>query len=444
MKAVSICLLVVGLYTSGYGQQKPYGYSIVGNGGIVSNAFIVRDGFVLDSAANFTWTYTPQNATRTTYRFQYNQQGKLVSDSNLTYRSDPYLSGRFTLFKIRPRRSSYIYNEKGAVDSIAYACWVDSLWVPDTVGWKYKYSSDGKLISSLMVSNDYPRVHNYSYDGSGNLIADTMYISTFDTSYTIREYDSQNRLTRTQSGVGPTPSWNPQHWTEYQYDSVGIVHYTVRTHDPDGFIVNNTDTYLTFDGFGRIVGEKSSSSWDPEDSSWAAYARITYTYDQNGRMLCYGYDTANHRFTYTAEGNLDTLMCTQSEDFGFLGAHFVDSYGNDITLPGYNMMTKLYYRQLVTGIEKHQELPGSFALSQNYPNPFNPTTTITYEIPKALQVRLTVYDILGREVQTLVNEMKQPGRYETTFNASKLASGVYLYRLRAGGFVGTKKLLVIR
>jgi hypothetical protein len=137
-------------------------------------------------------------------------------------------------------------------------------------------------------------------------------------------------------------------------------------------------------------------------------------------------------------------MCTQSEDFGFLGAHFVDSYGNDITLPGYNMMTKLYYRQLVTGIEKHQELPGSFALSQNYPNPFNPTTTITYEIPKALQVRLTVYDILGREVQTLVNEMKQPGRYETTFNASKLASGVYLYRLRAGGFVGTKKLLVIR
>ena len=86
-------------------------------------------------------------------------------------------------------------------------------------------------------------------------------------------------------------------------------------------------------------------------------------------------------------------------------------------------------------------LPGEFQLFQNYPNPFNPSTTIAYELPKASIVQLTVYDILGRELKTLVNELKQAGRYEATFNASHLASGVYMYRLKAGSFVETKKLL---
>lgn len=88
--------------------------------------------------------------------------------------------------------------------------------------------------------------------------------------------------------------------------------------------------------------------------------------------------------------------------------------------------------------------PKSFSLDQNYPNPFNPLTTIVYALPKSTNVRLTVFDVLGREVRTLVNERKQPGRYETTFNATNLASGVYLYRLQAGGFVDTKKLMLVR
>ncbi len=99
---------------------------------------------------------------------------------------------------------------------------------------------------------------------------------------------------------------------------------------------------------------------------------------------------------------------------------------------------------LVSAGHDRANVPGIFRLDQNYPNPFNPTTTITYELPQAAHVRLTVCDILGREVQTLVNEMKQPGRYETTFNASKLASGVYFYRLRAGDYMSTKKLILLR
>lgn len=98
--------------------------------------------------------------------------------------------------------------------------------------------------------------------------------------------------------------------------------------------------------------------------------------------------------------------------------------------------------------------PKSFSLSQNYPNPFNAGTKIKYTIPnnylpspyqgEGVRVRLIVYDILGRKLKTLVNEPKAPGTYEVTFNASQLASGVYFYRLTAGDFVQTKKMMVLK
>ncbi len=88
--------------------------------------------------------------------------------------------------------------------------------------------------------------------------------------------------------------------------------------------------------------------------------------------------------------------------------------------------------------------PGAFRLEQNYPNPFNPVTTIRYSIGQNGPVRLVVYDILGRQVAVLVNGQKAPGRYEVTFNAAGLASGMYLYRLTAGSFVQTRTMLLIR
>jgi glucuronoarabinoxylan endo-1,4-beta-xylanase len=83
-------------------------------------------------------------------------------------------------------------------------------------------------------------------------------------------------------------------------------------------------------------------------------------------------------------------------------------------------------------------------LHQNYPNPFNPSTIIRYELPKSSTVRLSVYDMLGREVSMLVNERKDAGVHEATFDASGLSSGVYLCRLQAGDFVQTRKLLLVR
>jgi hypothetical protein len=99
-------------------------------------------------------------------------------------------------------------------------------------------------------------------------------------------------------------------------------------------------------------------------------------------------------------------------------------------------------------------IPKAFALYQNYPNPFNPTTIISYALPKGDRVTLRLYDLLGRVVKTLVDDSQDAGIYEVRFSAtggsasggeaSSIASGVYFYRLQAGSFVQTKKMLVVK
>jgi len=101
--------------------------------------------------------------------------------------------------------------------------------------------------------------------------------------------------------------------------------------------------------------------------------------------------------------------------------------------------------EMITSVStSHPVVPGSFNLQQNYPNPFNPSTTIKFELPRASQVTLTVYDILGREVSVLVNDREDAGIHEVKFDGANLASGVYFYRLQAGTYVETRKLLLLK
>jgi hypothetical protein len=104
----------------------------------------------------------------------------------------------------------------------------------------------------------------------------------------------------------------------------------------------------------------------------------------------------------------------------------------------------------VTGISNNnQNIPDKFALYQNYPNPFNPETKIKFDIPSNVRretsdIKLIIYDILGKEIATLVNESLQPGTYEVTFDASNLSSGMYFYRLTASEYTNTKKLILLK
>ena len=92
----------------------------------------------------------------------------------------------------------------------------------------------------------------------------------------------------------------------------------------------------------------------------------------------------------------------------------------------------------------NDEIPKRFYLEQNYPNPFNPSTVISYQISEFLKVQLKVYDVLGREIATLVNEEKMPGKYEVKFDGRKLSSGIYFYKLQSESFTQTKKFVLIK
>ncbi len=100
----------------------------------------------------------------------------------------------------------------------------------------------------------------------------------------------------------------------------------------------------------------------------------------------------------------------------------------------------------ITGVEDTKQviIPKNYSLYQNYPNPFNPTSIIQYDIPKNSFVLLKVYDILGREVKTLVNKEQSPGRYNVTFDAAQFTSGIYFYSLRAGNFYQIKKMMLLK
>ncbi len=131
--------------------------------------------------------------------------------------------------------------------------------------------------------------------------------------------------------------------------------------------------------------------------------------------------------------------------------------GNFSTINGLNTGTGIAFDTVFTSTalliitvatsdieENFNSIPKEYALAQNYPNPFNPSTNIKYSIPEASFVQLKVYDILGNEVATLVNEEQNIGNYNIEFNASALPSGVYFYRIQAGSFVDTKKMLLLK
>jgi len=105
-----------------------------------------------------------------------------------------------------------------------------------------------------------------------------------------------------------------------------------------------------------------------------------------------------------------------------------------------------YSSQVLTDIQDNSVRPNEFLLFQNYPNPFNPSTVISYQLSVFSKVSLKVYDVLGKEIATLVTEEQQPGNYnyELGIRNYELSSGIYFYQLRAGSFIQTKKMIILK
>lgn len=119
-------------------------------------------------------------------------------------------------------------------------------------------------------------------------------------------------------------------------------------------------------------------------------------------------------------------------------------FSNNSSTNSYTGFWHSYNEGITTNVDDQISFPTEFKLEQNYPNPFNPSTVIKFAVPERSMITLKVYDIIGRDIATLINEEREAGWYEQSFDASKLASGIYIYRLSAGAKVFSKKMMLIK
>lgn len=159
------------------------------------------------------------------------------------------------------------------------------------------------------------------------------------------------------------------------------------------------------------------------------------------------FSTSNLPITIEPNDSVSITIVFKPDNQGYFSTSF-----NIRDISNYSGTQQMIARQVIvngssnnsTIVNGYNTLPSQYILEQNYPNPFNPSTIINYAIPKSGLVTINVYDVLGRKVESLVNEDKLPGNYKITFNSGKLSSGVYFYQLESGDFISIKKMLLIK
>lgn len=233
--------------------------------------------------------------------------------------------------------------------------------------------------------------------------------------------------------------------------------------DPlDVMFARSTNGGLTWSAPVRVNDDASTNAWqwfgtmsvapngridviwlDTRDSASTYRSSLYYSFSTNGGVTW----SSNQRLSNSFDPHLGWPQQNKMGDYFDMVS---DNDGANVAWAGtFNGEQDVYYGRIsfpTAVADRNQRSPGTFSLSQNYPNPFNPTTTIAFSIPAGTQhaVSLRVYDVLGREVATLVNDVKAPGRYEVTWDATGHASGVYYYRVQAGEFVAMRKMILLQ
>ena len=212
----------------------------------------------------------------------------------------------------------------------------------------------------------------------------------------------------------------------------------------NGFSVKFQHTTLT-----------SLSSW--VTTGWTNAFSGTYTVPATGWQYI---DLATPYFVYNGASNLLVEVCFDNSSYtsyspvyatsvsNMCRGYYTDNSSGCTMTSGSNLTYRPNTCFTMSTSNKSNEIssviPNTYSLNQNYPNPFNPVTRINFDIPKQGMVSLRVYDVLGREVKTLVNEVKAPGVYSVDFNGTELSSGVYFYKLESNGFTDIKKMMLIK
>lgn len=328
-------------------------------------------------------------------------------------------------------RCNYTYDSKENITSMLEEDWDGTKWI-NKLRITNTYESNGKLASELEES---------WWSGEWQI--------QFRKTYT---YDSNmNLISVLAEEEGDGTNWDNKWRDNYSYDSNGKL-ITLLYEDWIGYWVNSVHSTYTYDSNGKLIS-LLYENWG--GANWVNYSSSTYTYDSNDNLTSEqsenwdGTSWANpERYTYIYDSyaNLTSWMMEiwdennwiLSNRDGHLGLH-----SNSIQYNYFGVQVNIYYK-IITDVKNQAIEIKEYTLLQNYPNPFNPTTTINYSISTYTHARLKIFDILGNEVATIVDEYKNAGDYNVVFNASSLSSGIYFYRLECNNYVDTKKLILLK
>jgi photosystem II stability/assembly factor-like uncharacterized protein len=214
------------------------------------------------------------------------------------------------------------------------------------------------------------------------------------------------------------------------------------------FFINSTTGWISGEGGQIKKTTNGGSTWyDQTSGSDFSLNQILFIDINNGWAV-----GANMNWPFTGgtilrttnSGASWTQQLTGITCYSLNGISFIDL--NNGWVAGDNGIILHTTNGGVSFVEEEEidEMPTEFLLSQNYPNPFNPSTKIKYSVPQTSQVVIKVFDILGNEIEILVNEEKPAGTFEITWSSANLPSGVYFYQLKAGNYIETKKMLLLK
>jgi hypothetical protein len=228
--------------------------------------------------------------------------------------------------------------------------------------------------------------------------------------------------------------------TYFRYDGT----QTMRWKDADSVAVSSSGI---ISGINFIVSAVPDSGEDfidgqvTDDSGNPVAGALVFAKDNNQQLYSFG--ITDQRGGYIIKGLIPGSYTVSSSSYGYDDGNMT-SVSLDYNANYSSSLSFSMTPESITKLNQNPGLIGSFELSQNYPNPFNPSTVINFKVPFKSRVTIKVFNILGSEVATILNEEKPAGSYNVTFNAGSLASGVYFYQLRAGNFIATKKLMILK
>ncbi len=358
-------------------------------------------------------------------------------------------------------RYTLAYDANGRLSTEVQEEWTNGLWVNS---WRYTvaYDATERFLSEVAeqwTAGQWVNVdrNTYTFDTMGNEL------SSLSEQWTNGQWMNTTRYTYTYDASGNELTLLYEHWTNGLLDT--SVRYTL-TYDAGGRFLSELEEELTdslwtnawrytdtYDASGRMLSELDEE-W--MDSVWVNAWRYTYTHDVSGNQLSEleedwtGSLWANSwRFakTYTPNGYIATAKYEiwQGSLWVPVNSYLDLSDGSYYYFYYYGSSFTFVYELITTGVRSDNDgIPFTYSLSQNYPNPFNPSTTISFSISSRSVVSLKLYDLLGKEVATIYSGELPAGNYTRQWNASDLTSGVYFYRVQAGSFSQTKKLVLLK